>query len=254
MDKLFEGERSFVTGGGSGIGRACALALAAEGCFVTVAGRTESTLNDTVSLIAEAGGSAQAVKCDVTIESMVRSAVEAAAGEAGLLDVAVNSAGYDGSAELPTTEWTSEMLDEMLAANVRGTFHAMKHELDLMQRQGFGSIVNIGSGAGLLGVPGHSGYVASKHAGIGLTKSAALEFAAKGIRVNTVCPGLVDTPLIHESSGELYDYIKPLIAAHPIGRIAYASEIADAVVWLSSAKASYVTGVALPVDGGYTAA
>jgi NAD(P)-dependent dehydrogenase (short-subunit alcohol dehydrogenase family) len=96
--------------------------------------------------------------------------------------------------------------------------------------------------------------VASKHAGIGLTKSAALEFAAKGIRVNTVCPGLVDTPLIHDSSGELYDYIKPLIAAHPIGRIARASEIADAVVWLSSAKASYVTGVALPIDGGYTAA
>ena len=93
--------------------------------------------------------------------------------------MAVNSAGYDGSAELPTTEWTSEMLDEMLAANLRGTFHAMKHELDLMQRQGFGSIVNIGSGAGLLGVPGHSGYVASKHAGIGLTKSAALEFAAR---------------------------------------------------------------------------
>ena len=254
MEKLFQGKRAFVTGGGSGIGRACALALAAEGCFVTVAGRTEDTLHDTVRLAVEAGGSAQAVRCDVTVEPMVRSAVAAAADEGGRLDVAVNSAGYDGSAALPTDEWTSEMLDEMLASNVRGTFLPMKYELELMRRQGFGAIVNIGSDAGLLGVPGHSGYVASKHAGIGLTRSAALEYAAQGIRVNAVTPGLVDTPLIHDASGELYDYIKPLIAAHPIGRIAHPQEIADAVVWLVSEKASYVTGVALPIDGGYSAA
>jgi NAD(P)-dependent dehydrogenase (short-subunit alcohol dehydrogenase family) len=255
MDKLTEGKkRAFVTGGGTGIGRASAMALAAEGYFVTVAGRTESTLNETVRLITEAGGSAQAVKADVTVESMVQAAVVAAAGDEGRLDVAVNSAGYDGSAALPTSEWTSKMLDEMLASNVRGTFLAMKYELEVMQQQGFGAIVNIGSGAGLLGVPGHSGYVASKHAGIGLTRSAALEYAAKGIRVNAVAPGLVDTPLIHDSSGKLYDYIKPLIAAHPIGRIARPEEIADAVVWLASEKASYVTGVALPIDGGLTAA
>jgi NAD(P)-dependent dehydrogenase (short-subunit alcohol dehydrogenase family) len=143
----------------------------------------------------------------------------------------------------------------MLSANVRGTFHTMKCELEIMQRQGSGAIVNIGSDAGLLGVPGHSGYVASKHAGIGLTRSAALEFAAKGIRINAVCPGLVDTPLIHDpATGELYDYITPLIAAHPIGRIAQSSEVADAVVWLASNKASYVTGVALSIDGGYSAA
>jgi NAD(P)-dependent dehydrogenase (short-subunit alcohol dehydrogenase family) len=179
MDKLFEGTRAFVTGGGTGIGRACALALAAEGCFVTVAGRTESTLEDTVGSIVEAGGAAQAVKCDVTVESLVTAAVEAAAGPDRRLDVAVNSAGYDGASDMPTNEWTGEMLEEMLSANVRGTFLAMKYELDLMQQQGFGSIVNIGSGAGLLGVPGHSGYVASKHAGVGLTRSAALEYAAK---------------------------------------------------------------------------
>ena len=254
MGKLFEGKRAFVTGGGSGIGRACALALAAEGCFVTVAGRTQSTLNDTVRSIVEAGGSAQAMTCDVTIESMVQSAVAAAAGDEGRLDVAVNSAGYDGSAAMPTSEWTGEMLDEMLTSNVRGTFLPMKYELEVMHRQGSGAIVNIGSGAGLLGVPGHSGYVASKHAGVGLTRSAALEYATQGIRVNAVAPGLVDTPLIHDSSGELYDYIQPLIASHPIGRIAQPEEIADAVVWLASEKASYVTGVALPIDGGYTAA
>jgi NAD(P)-dependent dehydrogenase (short-subunit alcohol dehydrogenase family) len=254
MGKLFEGKRAFVTGGGSGIGRACALALAAEGCFVTVAGRTQSTLNDTVRSIVEAGGSAQEMTCDVTIESMVQSAVAAAAGDEGRLDVAVNSAGYDGSAAMPTSEWTGEMLDEMLTSNVRGTFLPMKYELEVMHRQGSGAIVNIGSGAGLLGVPGHSGYVASKHAGVGLTRSAALEYATQGIRVNAVAPGLVDTPLIHDSSGDLYDYIKPLIASHPIGRIAQPEEIADAVVWLASEKASYVTGVALPIDGGYTAA
>src|ERR1700730_17949813 len=136
MEKLFRGKRAFVTGGGSGIGRACALALAAEGCFVTVAGRTEDTLHDTVRLAVEAGGSANAGRCDVTVEPMVRSAVSAAANEGGRLDVAVNSAGYDGSAALPTDEWTSEMLDEMLASNVRGTFLPMKHELELMRRQG----------------------------------------------------------------------------------------------------------------------
>jgi NAD(P)-dependent dehydrogenase (short-subunit alcohol dehydrogenase family) len=254
MDKLFDVKRAFVTGGGSGIGRACALALAAEGYFVTVAGRTERTLDDTVRLALEAGGSAQAVKCDVTIESVVQSAVATAAGDDGRLDVAVNSAGYDGSAAMPTDEWTSAMLDEMLTTNVRGTFLPMKYELEVMRRQGFGAIVNIGSDAGLLGVPGHSGYVASKHAGIGLTRSAALDYAAQGIRVNAVTPGLVDTPLIHDSSGALYDYIEPLVASHPIGRIARPEEIADAVVWLTSAKASYVTGVALPVDGGYSAA
>ena len=140
---------------------------------------------------------------------MVRSAVDAAAGDQGRLDVAVNSAGYDGSTKAPITEWTSDMLDEMLSANVRGTFHSMKYELEIMQRQGSGAIVNIGSDAGLLGVSGHSGYVASKHAGIGLTRSAALEFAAKGIRINAVCPGLVDTPLTNPdpATGELYDYM-----------------------------------------------
>jgi NAD(P)-dependent dehydrogenase (short-subunit alcohol dehydrogenase family) len=253
MARLFEGKRALVTGGGTGIGRATALALAAEGCFVTVAGRTEKTLAETVKMITGAGGSAQAVKCDVTVESMVRAAVSAAMGEYRRLDVGVNSAGYDGAAECPTAEWTSEMLDTMLSSNVRGTFYAMKYELAQMHAQGCGAIVNIGSDAGLLGVPGHSGYVASKHAGIGLTRSAALEYAAKGIRVNAVCPALVDTPLIHDKSGALFDYIKPMIANHPIGRIAQPSEIAEAVVWLCSDKASYVTGVALSVDGGYAA-
>src|SRR3954453_20244904 len=126
---MFEGKRAFVTGGGTGIGRARALAFAAEGCFVTVAERTEHTLDETVRLISEAGGSAQAVPCDVTVEAMVQWAVAAAAGDEDRLDVTVNSAGYDGSASLPSSEWTSEMLDQMLVTNVRGTFLPMKYEL-----------------------------------------------------------------------------------------------------------------------------
>lgn len=253
MTSLFNGKRALVTGGGTSIGRATAVALAAQGCFVTVAGRTERTLRQTVDLIENAGGSAQLVICDVTDETTVQAAVEAAAGDAGHLDVAVNSAGYDGEVTAPTADWTGDMLDQMLATNVRGTFLPMKYELAQMRSQGSGAIVNVGSGAGLLGVPGHSGYVASKHAGIGLTRSAALEYAAEGIRVNAVCPALVDTPLIHDTDGNLFDYIKPLIAAHPLGRIAQSQEVADAIVWLCSDKSSYVTGVALPVDGGYSA-
>jgi NAD(P)-dependent dehydrogenase (short-subunit alcohol dehydrogenase family) len=253
MTSFFEGKRALVTGGGTGIGRATALALAAQGCFVTVAGRTERTLRQTVDLVEKAGGSAQLVSCDVTDEAMVRAAIRTAAGDEGHLDIAVNSAGYDGEVAAPTADWTGDMLDEMLSVNVGGTFLSMKYELAQMRNQGFGAIVNVGSDAGLLGVPGHSGYVASKHAGIGLTRSAALEYAAQGIRVNAICPALVDTPLIHDSDGNLYDYIKPLIAAHPLGRIAQPAEITDAIVWLCSDKSSYVTGVALPVDGGYSA-
>ena len=191
-------------------------------------------------MIEKSGGSAQLVICDITDESTVHAAVRTAAGDEGHLDVAVNSAGCDGEVAAPTADWTGDMLDEMLSSNVRGTFLSMKYELAQMRDQGFGAIVNVGSDAGLLGV--HSGYVASKHAGIGLTRSAALEYAAEGIRVNAVRPALVDTPLIHDSDGNLFDYIKPLIAAHPLGRIAQAAEIADAIVWMCSDKSSYVTG------------
>jgi NAD(P)-dependent dehydrogenase (short-subunit alcohol dehydrogenase family) len=194
------------------------------------------------------------VIADVHDEAAVRHAVEVAAGESGRLDVAVNSAGVDGGNDShPLIDYPVETHELMLATNVRGMFVSMKYELEIMSRQGFGSIVNISSGAGLTGVPGYSGYVASKHAEIGLTKSAALDYADRNVRVNAVCPGLVNTPLIADVVSENPSMHEQLVASHPLGRIAEPEEVADAIVYLATSKSSYVTGVALPVDGGYLA-
>jgi NAD(P)-dependent dehydrogenase (short-subunit alcohol dehydrogenase family) len=222
---------------------------------VTIAGRTAATLEQTVTLIQDAGGTAQYVIADVHDEDAVRRAVTVAVGEDDRLDVAVNSAGVDGGNDShPLLEYPVETLDLMLATNVRGMFFSMKHELAVMAQQGFGWIVNIPSGAGLTGVPGYSGYVASKHAEIGLTKSAALDYASRGVRVNALCPGLVNTPLIADMVSENPALHERLVASHPLGRIAEPQEVADAIVWLATEKSSYVTGIALPVDGGYLAA
>ncbi len=245
---------ALITGGGTGIGRAAAVALASEGYEVTVAGRTAATLQETVKLVTETGGTARYVIADVHDEDAVRHAVEVAAGEPAQVDVAVNSAGVDGGNDShPFVGYPVQTLDLMLATNVRGMFFSMKHELEIMAKQGFGSIVNLSSGAGLTGVPGYAGYVASKHAEIGLTKSAALDYADRGVRVNAVCPGLVNTPLIAEMITENPELHEQLVASHPLGRIAELEEVADAIVWLATNKSSYVTGVALPVDGGYLA-
>ena len=208
-----------VTGGGTGIGRAAAIALAAEGYTITVAGRTAATLEQTVKLIADAGGTATYVIADVHEEDAVRHAVQVAAGEEGHLDVAVNSAGVDGGNDShPFIDYPVETLDLMLATNVRGMFFSMKHELEIMAKQGYGSVVNISSGAGLTGVPGYAGYVASKHAEIGLTKSAALDYADRGVRVNAVCRGLVTTPLIADmvtEKPEIHEPTRRLPSAWP---------------------------------------
>ena len=254
MTQQFSGKTALVTGGGTGIGQAAALALAAEGCIVTVVGRTAATLQETVNQIETAGGKARYAICDVTDETAVANAVKAAIGDEGRLDFAVNSAGIDGGDNvMMTAEYSLDVFDKMIAANVRGMFLSMKYELQQMQTQGFGSIVNISSGAGLVGVSGYSGYSASKHAEIGMTKSSAIEYAKRGIRINAICPGVVDTPLIAKMLEESKDFAEHLVDSHPIGRIARASEISDAVVWLCSDKSSYLVGAALPLDGGYTA-
>lgn len=250
MTQQFAGRTALVTGGGSGIGRATALALAAEGALVTVAGRTRDTLEETVRLVQANGGQARHIVADVADESAVEAAVLVAIGDTGRLDIAVNNAGYDGEYQL-TAEYSTDMLDKMIAINVRGVFLSMKYELKQMTAQGFGSVVNMSSGAGLVGVAGFSGYTATKAAEISMTKSSALEVAGLGVRVNALCPGLVETPMI-ASMDPADEPMKSLLAAHPIGRIAQAAEIADAVVWLSSDRAGFITGVALPIDGGYT--
>jgi NAD(P)-dependent dehydrogenase (short-subunit alcohol dehydrogenase family) len=246
------GTRAFITGGGTGIGRASAVALAVQGCFVTVAGRTQRTLDETVALVREVGGSATAVLCDVTDEASVASAVAIAAGEDGRLDFGVNSAGVSGGDDLrPLADYAQEQFDRMIDIDLRGTFLSMKHELRHMVAFGRGSIVTIASGAGIVGVPGFAGYVAAKHGQVGLTKTAALDYGAQGIRVNAIAAGLVDTPLVAE--GRSPEVMAARIAAHPIGRIGRPDEIADAVVWLCSDRSSFVTGTAIPVDGGYAA-
>ena len=248
----FVGSSAFVTGGGTGIGRASALALAAEGCHVTVAGRTENTLASTVNDIKTAGGEADYVVCDVSDEESVRSAVAFAADRRGRLDYAVNSAGVSGGDNLqPTADYATADFDRIIAIDLRGTFLAMKYELRRMQAQGHGSIVNVASGASVVGVPGFAGYTAAKHGVLGLTRTAALDYGSAGIRVNAIVAGLVDTPLIAE--GRSPETMAARIAAHPLGRIARPEEMSDAVLWLCSTRSSFVTGAGIPVDGGYTA-
>ena len=252
MEQEFAGTTALVTGGGTGIGQAAALSLAAAGCTVTVAGRTVARLEETVQMIIDAGGAARHVQCDVGDEQSVADAVRVAVGDSGRLDFGVNSAGISGGDDLQkTADYSTEAFDRMIATDLRGTFLAMKYELRQMQTQGFGSIVNIGSGASVVGVAGFAGYTAAKHGVIGLTRTAALDYGPDGIRVNAIVAGLVNTPLIAE--GRSPEVVAARIAAHPLGRIAEPHEMADAVLWLCSNRSSFVTGTALPVDGGYTA-
>jgi NAD(P)-dependent dehydrogenase (short-subunit alcohol dehydrogenase family) len=247
-----QGTSALITGGGTGIGRAAALALAAEGTFVTVVGRTDSTLRETVRQVEEAGGAAAWTTCDVADEQSVISAVQFATAQRGRLDFGVNSAGISGGDDLrPTGDYDTATFDRIIAVDLRGTFLSMKYELQAMTAQGSGSIVNVASGTSVVGVPGFAGYTAAKHGVLGLTRTAALDYGAAGIRVNAIIAGLVETPLIAE--GRSPEVMAARIAAHPIGRIGQPRELADAVVWLCSNRSSFVTGAGIAVDGGYTA-
>jgi NAD(P)-dependent dehydrogenase (short-subunit alcohol dehydrogenase family) len=252
MTGEFADTSAFITGGGTGIGRDTALALADQGCFVTVAGRTEETLAETVAAIRAAGGAAQYAICDVTDEDSVRAAVEFATARLGYLDYGINSAGVSGGDNLRQTgDYATTDFDRVIAIDLRGTFLAMKYELATMQARGRGSVVNIGSGAGVVGVAGFAGYSAAKHGVMGLTKTAALDYGADGIRINAIVAGLVETPLIAE--GRSPEVMAARIAAHPLGRIAQPREISDVVLWLCSDRSSFVTGAGIAADGGYTA-
>jgi NAD(P)-dependent dehydrogenase (short-subunit alcohol dehydrogenase family) len=245
----FEGQVALVTGAASGMGRATAEAFARAGAAVVLVDRDETKLNETAERITGVGGKAIAIVGDVSDESLARSAVDRAVAEYGRLDMAYNNAGILGPM-CPLVEETGYGYDAVNAVNLRGVWTFMKHELIQMKKQGSGSIVNCSSLGGLIGLPGRAAYHATKHGVIGLTKSAALDVATLGIRVNAICPGCIDTPMGDSIDP---DAMKAFLEEQPIGRMGAADEIASVVLWLCSPGASFVLGVALPVDGGFTA-
>lgn len=245
---------ALVTGGTSGIGRAAALAYAKEGYRVVIAGRRQAEGQAVVDQITKAGGEARFVRTDITKESEVVALVEATLTAFGRLDAAFNNAGIEGATGKRLHEATVEDYRAVMDANVLGVLLSMKHEIPALLRTGGGAIVNTSSVAGVIAMPTASVYTASKHAVIGLTKTAALEYAKEGIRVNAVNPAATQSEMLDRfTGGTESDFRKQLAAMHPIGRIAQAEEIADAVVFLSSPKASFITGQALSIDGGWTA-
>ena len=255
MAGILAGKSALVTGGASGIGRATALAMAREGARVAVSDMTEESAAATVALINAGGGQAIAIGADVAREADVAAMVGRAVAAFGRLDCAFNNAGISPRNVGPTGQRTHEMsqasFDGMLAVNLTGVFLCMKYELVEMLKQGGGSIVNTASIAGLIGLPSASNYVAAKHGVVGITKTAAMEYAKDGIRVNCVNPGYIKTPMTDPTMEERYE---ALMTKVPMGRLGVADEFAEAVVWMLSDRASFMTGASQVVDGGYYAA
>jgi NAD(P)-dependent dehydrogenase (short-subunit alcohol dehydrogenase family) len=245
----FKGQVALVTGAASGMGLATAAAFAQSGAAVVLADRNEKALHAAVENLTDAGCRAIGVTCDVADEAQAAGMVERAVATFGRLDMAYNNAGIQGPIGDVTDE-TGEGFDAVNAVNLRGVWACMKHELRQMRTQGSGAIVNCASLGGLVGLPGRAAYHASKHGVIGLTKCAALDYAARGIRVNAICPGCIDTPM-----GDAIDpaAMAEFLRDQPIGRMGLADEVAAAVLWLCSPGASFILGVALPVDGGFVA-
>jgi NAD(P)-dependent dehydrogenase (short-subunit alcohol dehydrogenase family) len=250
----FDGKVALVTGGGSGIGRASALAFARLGARVAVCDINSGGGQDTVRQIESAVGEARFFKADVSDEQQVEALIGGCVEAFGRLDYAHNNAGIaEESAPLHAADRAS--FDRVLAVNVVGVWLCLKYEARLMLRQGSGAIVNTASLAGLIGFPNHVAYATSKHAVIGITRTAALEYAQAGIRVNAVCPAFVDTPMVAAlvAAGGPSTSLERLAHMQPMGRIGTVEEVAEAVVWLCSDAAAFITGVALPIDGGTTA-
>ena len=253
MPGLLQGKAALVTGAASGIGRAAALAFAREGAKVLVADVVEGGGNETVKLVKSAGGEAAFIRCDVSKASEAETLVATAVKHFGRLDCAFNNAGISGKLA-KTAEDTEDNFDRIMAVNLRGVWLCMKYEILQMVKQGSGgAIVNTASAAGLVGSHGMPAYTASKHGVIGLTKTAALEYARNNIRINAVCPGVIDTPMVGGMVGSHPRLKDILVSTEPVARLGQPQEIAEAATWLLSDYASFVTGCAMPVDGAMTA-
>ncbi|MCB2411089.1 SDR family oxidoreductase [Hymenobacter lucidus] len=248
---IFAGKAAFITGAGTGIGRATALAFAREGAQVAVVGITATDNQETVRLIEQQGGRAVAATCDVTRPEDVQAALAKTIDAFGRLDYAFNNAGVEQQAALPA-ELDEDEWDRIHDINLRGMYLCLKHEIPLILQQGGGAIVNTSSGAGVVGIPKNMAYTAAKHGVIGLTRSAALDYAPQNLRINAVCPGYIDTPMMDRFTGGTDAGRAEVVAQEPIGRMGTPEEVANAVIWLCSDASSFVVGHALVVDGGQT--
>ncbi|MEG3162394.1 glucose 1-dehydrogenase [Sphingomonas sp. LB2R24] len=247
-EKQFAGKVAFVTGAASGIGRSTAIAFAEHGANVVIVDRSADALAETAAQVDAAGGRVEMIECDTSQPEAVEAAIGRTVAIFGRLDFAFNNAGVENTptplADIDLTEW-----DRIIGINLRGTFVCMKHEIAQMLKQGGGVVINNSSGAGIKGIPGGSAYAASKHAIIGVTKSAALDYATSNIRVNAILPGNIATPMMDRfTDGDL----QKAIDQEPVGRLGKPEEIAGAVIWMCSDLGSFVTGASISVDGGWS--
>jgi NAD(P)-dependent dehydrogenase (short-subunit alcohol dehydrogenase family) len=251
MNLSFENKVALVTGAASGMGLATVKAFAEAGAAVVVADQNEASARSAAEELVRNGRRAVAIRCDVTDERQVEQMVTQAVSTFGRLDAAFNNAGIMPP-DVETADVSAHDYDRVMSINLRGVWCCMKYELLQMRKQGSGAIVNNSSIGGLIGIPGRTAYHASKHGVLGLTKSAALEYAARGIRINAVCPGTINTPMVAEMMARYPEAMKEAVKQAAIGRMGEPEEIAAAVLWLCSPAASFVIGHALVVDGGYT--
>ena len=254
MPSGLDGRVVLITGGGSGIGRATALRVAREGAKVMIADYVPEGALKTVAMVKEAGGTADCIAADVSVPGQVEAMVSKTVATFGRLDCAFNNAGIAGAgAGGHTANYAEEAFDQVIAINLKGVWLCMKYEIPQMLNVGGGAIVNTASAAGLVGLPGACAYVAAKHGVVGLTRTAALEYAQKNIRVNCVCPGYIRTPMLERGLDAGRLSVEQINAMEPVGRMGTPEEIAESVLWLMSDAASFVTGHPLSIDGAYVA-